>query len=177
MGRQLCAVAHGQLRSGARPDVYIGGDASQPRRGARQLHATVGNNDLSCRGAGARQPQHAGADVVQRAGAADVAGVVDGVASVEDERRVIDDIARDRARGAALTYLQRAPGYRRSARVRVVASKHRGAQTIDLHGTRTRDARVQRVEGGVGLIKIDPAVVDQGGQVGNLAAHPCLGNI
>ncbi|MNV72450.1 hypothetical protein D3C71_1655380 [compost metagenome] len=95
MGRQLCAVAHGQLRSGARPDVYNGRHTSQPRRSARQLHATVGNSDPTGRGAGSRQTQHAGADVVQRAGAADVAGVVDGVASVENDRRVVDDIAAD----------------------------------------------------------------------------------
>ena len=62
--------------------------------------------------------------LLQRAAAADVAGDADGIAAVEDQRAVVDDVAEaERAGRAAVADLKRSGGNRRGTGIRVGAGE------------------------------------------------------
>src|SRR5262249_30271506 len=109
------------------------------------------------------------ARVRDAAAAADARGVSDVVAPIEDERAVVDDAAaRDRARRAAESDLQRAAGDRRGAGVGVVAREreHAAARLRDrtVAADEARRGRVDAVEiDGAGGIEGDGARGVEGG--------------
>jgi len=95
---KLGAIGHGGIAGGRAQRVRVGNRQAAFGDGRRAAVAVV-----------APQHHHAGAFLVQRAGAADRARIVQPVIRpVPDQRRVVDDVGVQRTRGAVVADLQRA---------------------------------------------------------------------
>ena len=93
-----------------------------------------------------------------RAGAGDRAAKGHDVGAVEDERAIVDDVAGDRAAGAAIAELQGAGADRGAAAVAVVGGEDRGAGADLADGAAAGDAAGKGH--GVGAVEGQRAIVD-----------------
>ncbi|MNQ64401.1 hypothetical protein D3C85_788210 [compost metagenome] len=130
-------IARRQRGAGAHCHGVECADACQRRAGggldrAAQLAVDLQGTGGQLRGAGvgaavARQGQPARAELGHRARAGQGAAIDGIVRAVEDEAAVVDDIAGQRARGAAIADLQQTRFDRGGAGVGILARQHQGA--------------------------------------------------